>query len=284
LLPALSWSVNFLPSEPATDISRTPSPTHQTVSLDGVPHHGVATGVLPEGRFLVIASQTCDILKPVDADPTVVALGAFVCEDPKILSEAAGNSVRYFLLDPNRKIVADATVQVVIEKPLLETLECLGGPPTETIRAQFGRWFGRRFSRPALPDDVQKHVVGPIGGAVRRLKGKDSAMGRALRLVQDVRFQRLTGKPPYGVNLLFIVKKEHQVEVTVPLGEFIKRLRERLERTNTARLVAFDMRDLYNVSAGALSDTDRIYLEDVSFQGGRMVGEITDLDDDESWV
>lgn len=284
LLPALSWSVNYLPSSPVTDLSQADGGTDLTVSGADVPGHSVATGLLPEDRFLVLASQTCDVLKPIEADPTVLALGAFICDDDEILSQASSNSVRYFLLDPDKKVVVDATIQAVIEKPLLATLDRRGGPPTEDVRIQFGRWFGRRFSRPALPDDVQKYVVAPIGRAVRRARGKDNSLGRALRHVLDVRFLRLAGRPPYEVKLLFIVDRQHQADVAVPLGEFVARLRERMSPSGTASLSGADIVDLYEISAGQLSDTDRVYLEDVSYRGGQITGEIPDADDDDSWL
>lgn len=283
LLPAVSWSVNYLPTNPVTELSRAFGLSMHSGTSTGSPIHAVATGVPDQTHYFVIASQTCDVIKSIEQEPVVFVMGAVVMDDPKILAEANSNSVRFFLLDPARNLVVDATVMAVIEKPLLSTLERKQGAPDDTVQRAFGRWLARRFGRPPLPDPVENHVVRPIGQRIRKTRGTNGNLGKALRKVREIRFRRLFGDPPYKVTLLFVVDAEHRDEVSGPLAEFIRKMNDSLAKDGKAHIVEWIPTDLFSISAGNMAQTDVIYLEDVSYVKGNVVGDMPAEGDDEEW-
>ena len=104
---------------------------------------------------LILATHPCDVVSP--DEPIVEAL---VCADysnkPELCSRADGKSARFFLVDPVQGLVAVAMHRVLIAKKSLDQLTPLGWPSDETRRRRFSRWLGRRFDRPALPDNLDR--------------------------------------------------------------------------------------------------------------------------------
>src|SRR5947209_4829054 len=124
LLPSLPWSVIYRSEDPLSKIAKTAKrqAEHLDISaLAGLPLHGigVASGITRREDYLVIASQDCDIVRSLSEEPNIIALRAFTTDNSNILRYADSNSTRYFLLDPNRGLVAESSMMTLIEKPVL---------------------------------------------------------------------------------------------------------------------------------------------------------------------
>jgi hypothetical protein len=273
LLPPLHWSVVFHPGDPITRIARSAVQSRGAAdrtpaigSTPALPAHGVASGPIRGRDRLVVASQACDIVKSPTEEPTIIAMRAFFTDNGSILSAADGNSSRYFLLDPSRSLVVDATILTLVEKPLLTTVTPEPGAVDPSRQRRFARWLARRYNRPALPDEVVDAVVRPILENLRLLQeANDSDLG-SLETVEELRLARVTGNPPYDVRLLFIIPRAGLEDGGLALARLVARMRGWFD-PSTARLVAWDARHLYEVTVGDYLDTDQILLDHYTYRG-----------------
>jgi hypothetical protein len=280
LLPALCWSVDFYPEDPVTQIARaamkpgTPGTRWDaSQEIRGLARHAVASGLYRGDHRLVVASQACDIDKSPEHEPCVIALRAFFTTNERMLEAAGRNSTRHFLLNPARGLVVDATVQALVEKPLLATLSPELGAPDARMRRRFARWLARRYNRPALPDDIVHAVSAPILTNLRALQQEGNALIDVLDQVEEVRLAHLEGTPPYAVRLLFILPEPDSGQVPDNDGAVITALARLISTMRgwfdpaLASLQAWDAARLGDISASALFDTDELALDEFTYRG-----------------
>lgn len=271
LLPPLSWSLNFDPDRPLNRMAKQAAVEQRRKLGPEYTPHASATAPLPSSQFFALASQTCDIVKDEEQEPTVVVMGAFETGNRQVLSEAEGNSPRFFLLDPTRGLVVDARKIALVEKPLLARMDRLPGAPDEEMRARFARWIGRRFNRPALPDSVVQFVGSPIVSRIRDLRAADDPSVEVLADVMDIRMAQLQGDPPYDVQLLFVTRGDHTTErVRLALARLVVDMRDWL--TDNARIMAWDAASMYEVTAGDYLNTVPLYAEHLTYRGATVDG------------
>jgi len=263
--------VNFDPDRPLNRIAkRTVAEQKPALGHEYFPHIH-ATGTLPSSHFFVLASQTCDVIKHEAQEPTVVVLGAFETDNPKVLAEAEGNSPRYFLLDSGNSLVVDARKLALIEKPLLAKMERLSPDLPEEARQRFARWIGRRFNRPALPDLVVELIAGPIVDKMFELRVEKDPNGEVLDAVSEVRIADLQGEPPYEVRLLFVMDDmETSAGTRLALARLVVDMQGWL--SGNGRIVAWDAASLYEISAGDYFNTVPLYAEHLTYQGAVKEG------------
>lgn len=273
LLPPLASSVIYLPSNPVTSASRaavckgeaTPFPA------SGFTAHHIASGTSRASDRLVVATQTCDIVRSPNVEPTVMTMRAFVTENKNILGAAASNSTRNFLLDPDRGLVVDATVISMIEKPFLATLTPEIGVPDPATQRHFALWLGHRFNRPALPDRVVEAVVVPILEKLRTMQEEGDEDWHILDEVLEVRVARIPGDLPYDVRLLFIVPETGLADGGVGLARLTGRMRGWFD-PQAARLVNAQPLTYRSISVADYHATDRIYLDYYTYRGRTIQG------------
>jgi len=238
--------------------------------VGGVAHYAVATP--RTGEWLVLASQACDIVKPEASEPRVDALRAFQTTNETILRMADRNSVRYFLLDPARRLVADASFRVQIEKPVLRLYQPESGlePGNEERRRRFIRWLARRYDRPALPDAVVKAIGEPIRGLLTALVDGGATPAVALDYVDEVRISGDWKRRPIRFNLLFLVDEAAEDAAPIDLAPIVGSLEEKLDQSS-AVLNAWAARSRRGISLADVEATEPLFLEDLSRGGGRGI-------------
>ncbi len=271
LLNTLAISIVFAPDRPVSKLARAAARKAEpdTRLSPSVPH-GVAFGIPSSTIRLVVISQACDIVKPLNEEPNVFAMPVFRTDNVKILGPAARNSSRYFLLDPDRGYVVDATSCVVIEKPLLETLSPEVGATTHDARRRFARWITRRFNRPALPDDVVAVIVRPILENLRILQAQGALDMGLLDQIAEVRLHVTNDSMPFTFDLLFLVDNPgegFEVALAPLLGE--------MRSWFTPPLAA--LRNWYALGYGDISvadylESEQLYLDQYSYEGGTIHG------------
>jgi hypothetical protein len=278
LLPALPWGINFHLDDPLTPIARAAQKEAELAYQEAVQRsstpllrRGFARGINREKERLVVASQACDLVKKPGVEPTILALRAFTTDKSKILQSAATNSAYYFLLDPQRGLIADATTTALIEKPLLSLYTPEPGISDAATQARFARWLARRFNRPAIPEGVVGAIVKPILENLRQMQEASDPALEALDAVQEVRMARPTGEPPYNIYLVFIISGTELPDQGMALAHLVRRMRSWFD-PGKARLVAWGARNLYQISAGDYLDTDQIYLDHYTYQGQTILG------------
>lgn len=278
LLPVLQWSVHFHLDDPLSRIAKSARPLVEAqyqlrIQKEGsaLPRCGIANGIARDKDRFVVASQTCDIVKSPNDEPNIVAMRAFTTDNTAILRAAGGNSSRYFLLDPDRSLVADGTVMVLIEKPVLTELTPEPGVIDSATQEHFARWIGHRFSRPAFPDEVVKAVIAPILSNLHEMQKTSDPDLTALDMVKEVRLLRLAGEPPYNIRLLFIIPETGLSDNGKGLARLIARMRDWFD-PKAACLDGWDYRNLYQVTAGDYLDTQKIYLDEHTYRGKIIQG------------
>ena len=222
-------------------------------------------------EFLVIASHPCDIAKDSDSDPSVVVLRAFVTKNERLTKAAATNSSRHFLLDPDRGLVADACWIALLEKPVLLAFESAPGAIDDLTRARFANWLGRRFNRPALPDDVVRAVVAPVVENLRQMQSAEDPLLGALESVFEIRLLRITGAPPFSVRLVVIVEASLDTLKRAEIASLLGRIHGWLD-PSVARLVAAEVRTHFEISVGDYIQTDQIFLDEFTYRGTTIAG------------
>ncbi len=276
LMPPLPWSVIYRSDDPLSKIAKTAKRQAEQVDIPAstdLPLHGIglASGITRREDYLVIASQDCDIVRSLSEEPNIVAMRAFITENNSILKYADSNSSHYFLLDRKRGLVAESSVMVLIEKPVLLNFTPEPGAFDSATQERFGRWIAHRFDRPAFHDDVVGAVIKPILDNLSQMQKDNDPELDALDNVKEVRLAKIVGKPPFDVRLLFIIPEDGLPESGVALARLVFRIRTWFNPL-AARLIAWDARHLYEITVGDYLDTQQIYLEQYTYQGQIIQG------------
>src|SRR5260221_9151184 len=164
LLPALPYSVIYQVDDPLSKIAKQVTKQQTTIEVkqgnplaatDFPPYTiGVARDIARKDDHLVVASQDCDIVSNLSEEPDIIAMRAFCTENATILRHAGSNSCHYFLLDHRRGLVAEASIMVLVEKPVLTHFTPESGVLDVTVKERFARWIAHRFTRPAFHENV----------------------------------------------------------------------------------------------------------------------------------
>jgi hypothetical protein len=271
LLPPLPYSVVYSSDDPLSKIARTaqrkPVGQVDVPSITDLPLHGIgiACGTRQED-YLVIASQDCDIVRGPNVEPNIVAMRAFTTDNNNILGYADSNSSRYFLLDRSRGLVAESSIMVLIEKPVLLKYTPEPGAYDTATQERFARWIAHHFDRPAFADEVVGAVIKPILENLSQMQKNGDPALDALDNVKEVRLAKITGKPPFEVSLLFITPEDGLPDNGVALARLVSRMRGWFN-PQAARLAAWDARHLYEITVGDYLATQQIYLDHYTYQG-----------------
>jgi len=273
LLPPVSSSVVFLPSHPLTAIAKRAkdTPPTDTATVTGSPSHSVASGIPRGTDAYVVVSQACDIVKSENEEPTVLAMRVYTTDNDRILSAAARNSARVFLLDPDRRLIVDATVLSVIEKPVLETVTPRLGAPNASIERRFARWVAARFSRYAFPDPIVAAVTRPILDGLRGLQQDGSPILAALDPLEEIRIAPTDGDPPYDVSIIFIAPESGLPDGGAGLARLVGHIADWLI-PDQARLASWDAAHYGELSVRDYLDHEKLQLDEYTYQGVTVRG------------
>lgn len=117
---------------------------------------------------LVVITQNCDIVSV--ADPEIEALVCHTITDKSRLDSYDRNSARYFVVDRDRGLVACVWDRVRFDKRAIRQYSFASWPSGEKRFERFKRWLGRRYTRPAIPNDIVRWFCNPIEVYFRELQ------------------------------------------------------------------------------------------------------------------
>jgi len=179
--------------------------------------------LLPTDR-LVVASQTCDIIKAPDNEPYVEFVVCQWTSDGARIHDAGKRSVRFFVLERRRDesgqevcLVADAALWVRVQKQALVGVApegCCPELPAGTART-WRKWLARRYDREPLADDLVKAVQRPIVTEYEKLRGKP--LRRVIDRFMEIRFLPVSDSPPYLVGIVLLYDPDQFAEPASPL-------------------------------------------------------------------
>jgi len=228
---------------------------------------GIETGQrsVKNQECLIVASQDCDVLSK--SEPYVEVL---ICkkEPANFCAKLVeGNSSRWFLVDAEKLLVAQAPYRVHLEKEVLEQFVpedwSLGGEALE----RFSRWLARRYIRPAYPDEFVEVFQNPFDGVFQ--SAPENVVGDFSRVVREVRISKSSVQgPPYSIDFVFLTLRE---DVTEQEANAISSIQESLSNAlgplPQIDRIEFSMRTLEEMSVAEYFATDSVYQENLTYEG-----------------
>jgi hypothetical protein len=204
---------------------------------DGTGPFVVHAEVAPDDQYgAVIATQLCDIVAFPPTDPLIEALPVIELPDGRQLPHP--NSARQFLLDPDRRLVADARFRVSFEKALLPDRPAEQLIANEQRLRSFRAWCARRYSRHPFPDDFVETVGAALEHAWKAPTRRRSDAAQAMHV------WRVVTRGEDGTDVLLLVpfdeKRATKAEIDALLDEVMSLAAKRLPKAvNDARSKAY---------------------------------------------
>lgn len=138
-----------------------------------------------QGARMMVITQSCDVIKPPGELPQVEVARVFYTDNPRTIAQAQSfGSARFFRVnDPVDPVAAilDYGHRALLDKGFLVSvapddtlLDALSKEQRQTLAA----WLGRRYSRPAVPDEDYPVVTGPVREAWKELVESDPDTAR----------------------------------------------------------------------------------------------------------
>ncbi len=224
---------------------------------------------------LVLVTQTCDIRASADREPYVEALICSTERNRVFLDHIDRNSARWFVIDPQAGLVANAMYRVQISKGALATLTPQPWPGSLQRLGQFVRWLGRRYDRPALPDQLVDAFQAPVGAMFESLFEANPMVAAAFsRAVQDVRASVPSSPdPPFDIELVLLSRRE---ELSQEEADAIDSVVEAIRTAVDPQMVRLgeDVRVLTDeeISLAEYLATRPLYLEYFTYRGEETQG------------
>jgi len=216
---------------------------------------------------LVVASQDCDILAKPETEPYVELL---ICKEEKperCATLVEGNSSRWFLLDADKRLVAQAFQRIHIKKEALEQLELEGWSLGGEALERFARWLARRYIRPAFPDEFVEAYQRPVDGVFEETPTE--VLERFSRVVSEIRVSKSSMQgPPYNLEFLLLTAGEGLSEEEAEAIAFVQEgLETALSESPLVESMQFSFQTLYETSIAEYFASDPIYLEHLTYRG-----------------
>jgi len=216
---------------------------------------------------LVVASQDCDILAKPEKEPYVELL---ICKEEKperCARLVGGHSSRWFLLDADKHLVAQAFQRIHIKKEALKQLESEGWSLGGETLERFARWLARRYIRPAFPDEFVEAYQGPVDGAFEKIPTE--VLEHFSRVVTEIRVSKSSAQgPPYGLEFLVLTVSENLSEEEAEAVDLVQDgMEAALSASPLVDSAQFSFRIPEETSIAEYFASDPIYLEHLTYQG-----------------
>lgn len=191
---------------------------------------------------VVIITQDCDISAAADVEPYVEALVCHHEPDQQRLAGFARTSSRYFVIDYDTGLVANAIKRLFLAKKGLLSLDPTPWPGGQRRLDWFVQWLTRRYDRPAVDDSLvdafQRPVIHAYGEFTKSEPGLAIAFSRAVRQLR-VSFPE-SRTPPFLIHLAILAVQESLSEQALDAIDRVKRV---LSNCLDPSLVTLDTED-----------------------------------------
>ena len=211
---------------------------------------------------VIVVSQTCDILADADDEPWVEVLRLHRAKPEFLELLSHGNSARVFCVDPDARLVVQAPHRTRLDKGVLMARNAPVTilPHDESRREQFRRWLGRRFTRPALPDDLDTGFRRVLEDRLRETDPDGIPYAAIYSACSEIRHRLVGTAAPYRVDLLFITEEPPERELEARIDDFVASLCSRIDRKVVSALSGIVMR-LSDIRAADYLATQPFLLE-----------------------
>lgn len=221
----------------------------------------------------ILITQTYDVVS--DKELFVEALVCKVERNQRFLQGVDRNSARWFVVDPDKGLVAQAMYRVVLSKAALTLMRPEPWPSTDERLDRFVRWLARRYDRPALPDAMVELFQQPVERALSILDRQHPALGAAFsRAVYELRVNLPdVEEPPFDLQLLLLVKHDG---ITEEEADAIDRAAGMIHASLDPALVRLspDLRILTDeeMTVAEYFATRPLFLEYLTYRGEEIAG------------
>jgi hypothetical protein len=143
----------------------------------------------------------------------------------------------------------------------LKPVQCFNAGDERTPR-KFGNWLGRRYSRPAIPDEYVKAIQKPIVQGIENLSGS-SPMRGILDRIEEIRFvvEDAEGKP-LKVRFLFLEDRSDGTGIeSEGIADFAGWIAQRLSKTGLAELFDWQLLDYEEISVADYFNAHQLPLD-----------------------
>lgn len=156
-------------------------------------------------RGLMVATQTCDIVRPSSARPFVEVVPLVEVGADHLAEIRRGRRPRYAYVPgmADECLVADLDRAMTVEKAIIALWERRPGCDSDEDRRLLARALTRNRCRVAFPDDFTRLVAGLRGRIVEK-HNRRSSQGEALRSLREIRVRAAPSWRAPEVELLFL--------------------------------------------------------------------------------
>lgn len=228
-----------------------------------------------ESELLIVATQDCDIVADTDKEPFIEALLCTVEIDEGRLKGLDKNSARWFVVNLETHIMANAMDRLLFSKFSLISLTPIPWPSTAGRFQRYVDWLARRFDRPAIPDVLVSNFQKPVIDVFESLKKKQPQIIAAFnRAVHSMRIKLPTrSKPPYDVHVVLLARDESlTAEEDDAIRTVMSAIRAKLDSAQIALVRNPWIVSPERISLADYQRTRPLPLEYFSFQGETFVG------------
>jgi hypothetical protein len=222
-----------------------------------------------QGDRMMLITQTCDIAKAPTELPQVEVARVFTTTKEKVKAQAQNfGSARYFRVNASDEPVAlilDYGHRALLDKGFLGAVA-----PDNTLvqgwvanqRERLGRWLGRRYDRPAIPDIDYEQITRPVRQAWEKLVDEEPETAAAYsRAYSEWRYRREGD----GFLTLYLLSPEAEPDelLALEVGDFIV---EAIKPAFPGRItVATDRRSYQTFTKSDELSTEQIDMEWASY-------------------
>lgn len=158
--------------------------------------------------YWIVISQDCDLARGENHEPYVEFMLCRPAKNETELEAARTNSARRFLVDEKGQLVALAPFRACVKKSDVADLQVEPWPGDKLSLEQFRQWLGWRYTRPAVPDDIDVGFQDPCIEVAQSLAAEDpSTLASLGRCVEEMKFYYFEAEPPYKINLVVLVRE-----------------------------------------------------------------------------
>jgi hypothetical protein len=221
---------------------------------------------------LILVTQDCDI--KAKAEPFVEAMFCVVENNRNFIERISRNSARWFVVDPASGLLVEAKYRVQLSKEFLATLQPEPWPTSRERLGQFIRWLGRRYDRPAIPDEIVEVFQQPVERLLANLFDEQHEVMAAFnRVVHEMRVSvPIRDEVPYDLRLVFLTQVDALSQDEASAIDVV--IDEILNIIDPAKVELDDVqiRTPRTMSIEEYFDTRPMFLEYYSYKGDEQIG------------
>jgi hypothetical protein len=224
-------------------------------------------------EWCVVVSQDCDVLSDVEQEVEVLVCERLPAQKARDLASNRRYSSRYFLVNPDTGLVALAAERLFVAKEVL-----LGRDPedwpTSTRLSRFVQWLGRRYTRPALPNDLVVDFQAPIVDVLAWLAKKQPHIMQAFsEAVQELRVVPPESiNLPFDIELVFILNETGLSEQAADALNAVETVIRGAINPERVRIIDIRSRSPEQMSVAEYFSSAPLFLDSLTFRGEEIHG------------